>query len=164
MIVITEAHSPLGLALAKLLNEHNFNYLVLSDTSLSLADEQIKNVRYWHYIPKSNLATWIEENSEEIEFLVCCEPIDQNPSDHFLSLWRLGHQHQIPVIGLGSSRETAEKVISQEHSPFFWKILLTKDGNSDAKSKNTAEAIYHFIRNRQNSGICTLEELISQLS
>ncbi|WKN43218.1 hypothetical protein [Tunicatimonas pelagia] len=164
MMVIMEAQSLLGKTLVKKLNHENFNYLALVSDDASFTKEWLEEIQYWHQVPTSASLNWVQENAEEIEFIVDCRPLDTQPEPaRFVSLWNLGYQHHIPVIGISHSEEKVQEIISTEPAPFFWTILLVDELHDPTKVgkplvTRVAEAIYHFIRHRQHPGIRTLEE------
>ncbi|MEM6846310.1 MAG: hypothetical protein AAF944_27200 [Bacteroidota bacterium] len=160
MIVVAGAGLPLGKAVTQTLNEHSFNYMVLSDSS-QLAPELLAGLRYWHLVPGADLTHWVEKNAQEMEFIIDCNPIDQQSASIFLSLWQLGYKHQIPVVGIGKAKADVEPIISEHSAPFFWTILLDK---ASSDPKNTAKAIYYLIRDRQNPGTKTVESVLRQYS
>ncbi len=180
MMVILGAQSLLGNVLIKKLSNENFNYLVLVDEDSSTEKEWLEDIQYWHQVSDADSLDWVEENAEEIEFIICCSPVTNDARlAQFVSLWNLGYQHQIPVIGVGKSEKEVKEIISTEQSPFFWIILLLqefydpyKNEQKSTESSSTqqltsltevAEAIYYFIRNRQNSGVRTIESALSLL-
>lgn len=158
MMVIVGAQSTLGRAMVRELNKHNFNYLVLatdSTSQVSWAD----GTSFKLQIDATNLEDWVKENAEELEFIVCCELLaNQAELDRLASLWTLGYQHQIPLVGVSQLPKSVEKIMNNIPPPFFWTVLLSENPHSEPEVNNVAQTMYCYIRSRQNSGIRTLGE------
>lgn len=163
MMVIAGAQSLLGRALVAKLNNQNFNYLVLAEENQSDNKEWLAETQYWHKVSNSDLPNWIEQNAEEIEFIICCSLItNKSKSTQFNSLWKSGYQHQIPIIGIGTSEKEVKEIMLDNQPPFFWTILLTENLKTKPEVSRVAQAIYYYIRNRQNSGLRTLDKVPSE--
>jgi hypothetical protein len=126
MILIVGAPSLLGYSVIRKLNDQNFNYLILSgedpiETTL-LTDDSFQFLHYQEY---SVVKRWITEKTEEIEFIVWCDPVEVTKNAClFKALWQLGNQYQIPFAAVVYDERIIHDLVHDADQPFFWVMLI----------------------------------------
>jgi len=126
MILIVGAPSLLGYSVIRKLNDQNFNYLILSGEDpieTTLLTEN--SFQFLHYREYSEVEPWITEKTEEIEFIVWCDPVEVTKNASlFKALWQLGYQHQIPFAAVVYDEPIIHKLVPNADQPFFWVMLV----------------------------------------
>ena len=144
MMVIVGATTPLGLMVARKLNEQNFNYLVLGDKSVrrkELADQS--SIHYWHWVNYSQLNNWIEEQAAEVEFIIWCDSIYSTTNQQLFSrLWQIAQQSQIPFIALLDQESYFYRLTKEIPPPFFWTVLVVRGYFAEVKQGDRTSENY----------------------
>ncbi len=165
MMLITGASSFLSDALVRALNQHNFNYLVVTDDNPAWkppTDWRIET----HLFPAS-LPEWFGRNEQELEFAFCLDGADHEADDaYFQILWQQCIDYQVPLI----YRTTAARsfwVARQAAAPFFWAGLLAPPPRTNSKNddgllpyaQDVAQVAYFLVHHRQQSGEFTVSDI-----
>jgi hypothetical protein len=148
MMLITHGSSSLSAALIGALNQHNFNYLVVTDNDADWkpsADWQLKE-----YLSPTPLPDWFRRNEQELEFAFCLDTASDPDDAYFRTLWQQCIAYQVPLIFRTDERRS-DWVAQQEATPFFWAGLIVPhpDGSS---AQSVAQAAYSLVHHRQWSG------------
>ena len=184
-MLLTHGSSFLSDALVRTLNQHNFNYLVVTDDNPNWkppTDWRIKE-----HLPPTPLPDWFERNQQELEFAFCLDVADDETDDAcFQTLWQQCIGYQVPLIFRTTAARSAW-VAQQDSAPFFWAGLLApnpfgpgdqgwvtatdealRQGHSPTRawkgkraltySLNVAMATYFLMRHRRRSGEYALDE------
>ena len=166
MMLITHGSSFLTDALVQTLNQHNFNYLVVTDDNPAWtppADWRIKA-----HLSPTPLPDWFERNEQELEFAFLLDAADGKTDDtYFQTLWQQCIAYQVPLL----FRTTAARsfwVARQAAAPFFWAGLLAppprtklEDGESlRSYARDMARAAYYLVHHRQQCGEFAVDDLI----
>lgn len=183
MMLITHASSFLSDALVRTLNQHNFNYLVVTDddpTWTPPTDWRLKE-----HLPPTPLPVWFKRNQPELEFAFCLDVADDQTDDaHFRTLWQQCIDYQVPLI-FRTSPDRSAWVAQQTNAPFFWAGLVaphpfgpgdqggvmatdeaSQPGEPEASADSekrppaleVAQAAYSLVHRREHSGAYTLED------
>ena len=165
MMLITHGSSFLTDALVRVLNQHNFNYLVITDDNPTWkppADWRLKE-----HLPPTLLPDWFERHQQELEFAFFLDgAVGKTDDAYFQTLWQQCVAYQVPLI----YRTTAARsfwVARQAAAPFFWAGLLapppqTASENDDGSltfAQDVAQAAYYLVHHRQQSGEYALEDI-----
>ncbi len=184
MMLLTHGSSFLTDALVRTLNQHNFNYLVVTDDNpiwKPPADWRIKE----HLLP-TPLPDWFARNQQELEFSFCLDVVEDQAGDaHFRTLWQQCINHQAPLI-FRTTPDRSAWVAQQTSAPFFWAGLVAshpfgpgdncwtresdkafRGGEAPAHAwegrrtltyaLNVAQAAYFLVHHRQQSGVYKLD-------
>ena len=183
MMLITHGSSFLSDALVRTLNQHNFNYLVVTDDNPNWklpTDWRIKE-----HLPPTPLPDWFERNQQELEFAFCLDVADDRTDDAcFQTLWQQCIGYQVPLIFRTTAARSAW-VAQQDSAPFFWaglraygqdneewvpsssdssgeKLSQTeaeKGERSLTYARDVAQAAYFLVHHRQQSGEFAIEDI-----
>ena len=139
MIFITEVKQPYAIKCIQTLNAYNFknNYLLSNNKP---TEANLKKLRYEKILTEESKASWLEENKDELEFI-----IDLSEDDDLSKfLWDYGVQNQVPILILNPSGDLRKWIPNQVNSPFFWAAY-----NQDALSLN---GMIDLIQERDKKG------------
>ena len=153
MMLITHASSSLSASLVQTLNNHNFNYLVVTDD-----DPEWKPPTDWHiqaHLLPTPLPDWFAHNQQELEFAFCLDETDSAANDvHFQILWRQCIDHQVPLIFRTTAARSAW-IAEQSSAPFFWAGLRVAHSSAPA----VTQAAYFLVHHRQQSGEFAVDDV-----
>ncbi|MGB3850786.1 MAG: hypothetical protein WA958_12525 [Tunicatimonas sp.] len=149
MMLITHGFSSLSGALVRTLNQHNFNYLVVTDHDADWKPSA--DWRIQEFLPPTPLPNWFTRNAQELEFAFCLDASSEADDAYFRTLWQQCIAYQVPLIFRTDERRSAW-VTQQEATPFFWAGLRVPHpaGPTD---QDVAQAAYFLVHHRQQSGI-----------
>lgn len=152
MMLITHASTFLSTALVRTLNQHNFNYLVVTDDDpawIPPADWRIKE-----HLSPTPLPGWFEPNQPELEFAFCLDIADDQADDaYFQTLWQQCINYQVPLIFHTTPGRSAW--VAQQHTtPFFWAGLSAPPSS---EPRDVAQLAYSLVHQRQRSGTYALD-------
>lgn len=152
MMLITHASSFLSDALVRTLNQHNFNYLVVTDADPTWTPPT--DWRLKEHLSPTPLPDWFERNEPELEFAFCLDVADDQPDDaHFRTLWQQCINYQVPLIFCATDARSIW-VAKQSNAPFFWAGLLARPS---FEPQDVAQLAYSLVHQRQRSGTYVLE-------
>ena len=166
MMLITHGSFFLTDALVRTLNQHNFNYLVVTDDNPNWkppTDWRIKE-----YLSPTSLPDWFECHQQEMEFVFFLDMAVGNTDDvYFQKLWQQCVAYQVPLLFSTTAARSAW-IVQQAAAPFFWAGLLappprTKSENDDGSltyAWDVAQAAYYLVHHRQQSGGYAVDDLI----
>lgn len=149
MMLVTHGSSSLSAALVQILNQHNFNYLVVTDNDphwRPSVDWQLKEC-----LSPTPLPGWFADNQPELEFAFCLDAASDPDDAYFRTLWQQCIAYQVPFIFRTTDARTAWTA-QQEATPFFW-AGLTVPHPAGPTDQDVAQAAYFLVHHRQRSGI-----------
>ena len=114
MMLLTHSTDASSVALARTLNKHNFNYLVLADCSPDQVSAD--GLRYQQQLMHDALPNWIDEHQIELEFMFLLSADDDTL---FQMMWDKGVRYQLPFIFRATNSRT-DWITQQSKHPFFW--------------------------------------------